>query len=160
MGGRRPDNGAREGLDAAGGYSLLEMIFVLAILGLIAAVVLPSLPGALESARLKGSAGEVRAALTLARTLAVTEARDRSMVFDLGRGAYGIDGDARRWLLPPGVRLEAVRRWGSTADRGVVRIRFFPDGSAEEAEIALSSAGGGRARVSVDPLTGIVLEET
>ena len=52
-------------------FSLLELLLVIAILGMLAAVVLPSLPGALESARLRGSAGEVRATLTLARTLAV-----------------------------------------------------------------------------------------
>lgn len=142
------------------GFSLLEMIVVLAIAGLIAAVVLPSLPGALESARLRGSAGEVRATFTLARTLAVSEARNRSVAFDLERGEYGIDGDARKGLLPEGIRLLAVRLGDGAAEHGIVRVRFYPDGSADEAEVALSSSGGGGFRVSVDPLTGIASEGT
>ena len=133
---------------------------VLVIAGLLAAVVIPSLPGALESARLKGSAGEMRAVLTLARTLAVSETRSRTVVFDFDRGEYGFDSEERRWLLPEGIRLAAVRLGDADKESGVVRVRFYPDGSADEAEVALSSSGGGRRRVSVDPLTGIVVEGT
>jgi general secretion pathway protein H len=139
-------------------FSLLELLLVIAIMGMLAAVVLPSLPGALESARLRGSAGEVRATLTLARTLAVSESRSRAVAFDLGRGEYGIDGDSRKWALPEGIRVAVLRRGDAAAERGVLRVRFYPDGSADEAEVALSSSGGGRLRVSVDPLTGIVRE--
>jgi type II secretion system protein H len=144
--------------DRRGGFSLLELILVIAILGMLAAVVLPSLPGALESARLRGSAGEVRATLTLARTLAVSESRGRSVSFDLGSGEFGIDGDARKWLLPDGIRLAAVRLGDAAAERGVVRVRFRPDGSADEAQVAISSSGGGMMRVNVDPLTGMASE--
>ena len=141
-----------------GGFSLFELVLVLAIMGAIAALVLPSLPGAIESARFRGSAGEVRAVLNLARTLAVSEARNRSVAFDLDRGEYGIDGDARKWLLPEGVRVSAVRLGDAAAERGVVRVRFYPDGSADEAEVAISSSGGGQKRVRVDPLTGMARE--
>jgi type II secretion system protein H len=142
------------------GFSLLELLLVIAIAGLMAAVAIPSLPGALESARLRGSAGEVRATLTLARTLAVSEARNRSVAFDLDQGEYGIVGDARKWFLPEGIRLAAFRPGESEAERGVVRVRFYPDGSADEAEVSISSSGGGRMRIRVDPLTGIVAEGT
>lgn len=142
------------------GFSLLELLLVLAIAGLVAAVVIPSLPGALDSARLRGGAGEVRATLMLARTLAVSDARGRTVAFDLGSGEYGIDGEARKRLLPEGVRLAGVKVGDAAADRGVARVRFYPDGSADEAEVAISSDGGGRVQVTIDPLTGIVLEGT
>jgi general secretion pathway protein H len=142
------------------GFSLLEMILVLAIAGLLAALVLPSLPGALESARLRGSAGEVRATFTLARTLAVSEARNRSVAFDQERGEFGIEGDTRKGLLPEGIRMAAVRPGDAAEERGIVRVRFYPDGSADEAVVALSSSGGGVLRVSVDPLTGMAAEGT
>lgn len=142
------------------GFSLLELLLVITVAGLIAAVAIPSLPGALESARLRGSAGEVRATLTLARTLAVSEARNRSVAFDLDRGEYGIDGDARKRLLPEGIRLAALRPGGSAEEQGVVRVRFYPDGSADGAEVTISSSGGGRMRIRVDPLTGIAAEGT
>jgi general secretion pathway protein H len=142
------------------GFSLLEMILVLAIAGLLAALVLPSLPGALESARLRGSAGEVRATFTLARTLAVSEARNRSVAFDQERGEFGIEGDTRKGLLPEGIRMAAVRPGDAAEERGIVRVRFYPDGSADEAVVALSSSGGGVLRVSVDPLSGMAAAGT
>ncbi|MGE5700332.1 MAG: Tfp pilus assembly protein FimT/FimU [Deltaproteobacteria bacterium] len=142
------------------GFSLLELLLVMALAGMLAALVVPSLTGTLESARLRGSAGEVRAALTLARTLAVSEARGRFVDFDLGKGEYGVSGDARKWLLPDGISLSSIRLGSAEAERGIVRIRFYPDGSADEAEVAISSAAGGSRRVSVDPLTGISTEGT
>lgn len=142
------------------GFSLLELVLVLALAGLLAAVVVPSLPGALESARLRGSAADVRATLALARTLAVSDGRSRTVAFDLGRGEYGIDEGARKRLLPEGIRLSAVRVSDVAAESGVARVRFYPDGSADAAEVAIASEGGGGARVSVDPLTGIALEGT
>jgi general secretion pathway protein H len=145
---------------ACAGFSLLELLLVLAIAGLLAAVVIPSLPSTLESARLRGCAGEVRATLTLARTLAVSESRRRIVAFDLGSGEYAIEGDARIGLLPEGIRLAAVRLGDAAAERGVVRVRFYPDGSADEAEVAISSSGGETLRVRVDLLTGIVAEGT
>jgi type II secretion system protein H len=153
-------NGSLETFPVPTGFSLLELLLVLALAGLLAAVVIPSLPGAVESARLRGSAGEVRAVLTLARTLAVSEARSRLVAFDLDRGEYGIDADSRKWLLPEGIRLATVRLGDADKGSGVVRVRFYPDGSADDAEIALSSAGGGKRKVTVDPLTGIVVEGT
>ncbi len=147
-------------IDRHRGFSLLELIMVLVIAGLLAAIVIPSLPGALESARLRSTAGELRAVLTLARTLAVSEARSRIVVCDFVRGEYGFDADERRWLMPEGIRLAAIRLGDDDKENGVVRVRFYPDGSADETEVALSSSGGGRIRVSVDPLTGIVGERT
>lgn len=156
---RRPARRCPDSLPAArGGFSLFELLLVLAIMGMLAALVLPALPGALESARFRGSAGEVRAALTLARTLAVSEARNRSVTFDLDRGEYGIDGDVRKWVLPEGVRVVAVRIGDAAAERGIMRVRFYPDGSADEAEVAISSSVGGRLRIRVDPLTGMARE--
>lgn len=157
MGRRGLRPGARR---AKGGFSLVELLLVMAILGILTAVVLPYLPGALESSRFRGSAVEVRATLTLARTLAVSEARNLSVAIDLDRGEYGIDGDERKWLLPEGVRVAVVRIGDTAAERGVVRIRFYPDGSADEAEVAISSSGGGQRRILVDPLTGMAGERT
>jgi len=137
------------------GFSLLELLLVLAIAGLMALVVAPSFTGTLESARLRGGTGEVRATLALARTLAVSEAKIRVVAFNLDVGEYGIEGVGEKRLLPDGIRFSSVRLWGAESPRNISLIRFSPDGSADEAEIALSSRGGGTLRVGVDPLTGI-----
>lgn len=143
-----------------GGFTLLELVIVLFLAGLVAALVLPSFSGTLESSRLRSGASEVRAALTLARTLAVSGSRPRAAEFDIEAGRYAVDGEARGYVLPEGIRIESVRTGVEEADRGTVRVRFFPDGSAEDAEIVIASSGGGRLRVTVDPLTGIAEART
>lgn len=144
------------------GFTLLELIMVLLLAGMLAAIVVPSFSGTLESSRLRGGAAEIRATFSLARTLSASSGRERSVVFDLDRGEYGIAGERRRRSLPDGIWIRSIRVGDAQVDGdrlshepGVPRVRFFPDGSAEEAEVVLTSTGGGRFRVVVDPLTGM-----
>jgi type II secretion system protein H len=143
---------------ATRGFTLLELVIVLFLAGLVAALVIPRLSGTLESSRLRSGASDVRAALTLARTLAVSGSSLRAAAFDIEGGRYAVEGEARRYVLPDGIRIESVRTGSEEATRGTVR--FFPDGSAQDAEIVVVSPGGGRMRVTVEPLTGIAEART
>ncbi len=153
--GRRIEGERRLPLSGRSGFTLLELIVVLFLAGLVAALVFPSFSGTIDSSRLRSGAAEVRAALTLARTLAASGSRLRAVSFDVEHGEYAVDGHERRFLLPEGIRIESARVGTVAVDQRIVSVRFFPDGSAEEAEIVLASAGGGRLRVAIDPLTGI-----
>lgn len=139
------------------GFTLLELVVVLALAGIFLAIVIPSFSGTLESARLRAGTGEVRATLALARTLAASGARERVVSFHPSTGEYGIDGEPRSCFLPEGIRFAPIGPGAASgpAEEGVARVRFSADGSADEAEIALTSAGGGRLRVVVEPLTGL-----
>ena len=138
------------------GFTLVELIVVLAILGALAALAVPSFSRTIASARLRAGATEVRATLARARALAVLGGQVRSVAFDLDRGEYGIDNEALLRRLPDPVRWEALRVVSERKERGSARVLFFPDGSAEEAEVTVTLPDGGRIRVTVDPLTGIV----
>jgi type II secretion system protein H len=138
-----------------GGFTLLELIVVLFLAGLVAALVVPSFSGTLDSSRLRSGAAEVRSVLTLARTLAASGSRTRTVAFDIGKGEFAVLGEARTYLLPEGVRIESARVGGAVVEEETFRVLFFPDGSAEATEIVVSSASGGRFRVTVEPLTGI-----
>lgn len=139
------------------GFTLVELLVVLALAGLFLAIVVPSLSGTLESARLRSGTAEVRATLALARTLAAAGARDRSVAFDLSTGEYRIDGERRTSRLPEGIRFGSVAlgTQPEPVEEGIARVRFALDGSADEAEVSLASTGGGNLRVVVEPLTGL-----
>ena len=136
------------------GFTLVELIVVLAILAGIAALAAPSFSRTVASARLRTAASDVRSTFARARALAVASARERSVVLDLSKGEFGVDNEAVR-LLPETIRLGAVLSGGDHRDKGSVRLRFFPDGGGEEAEISVTAQDGGALRVTVDPLTGL-----
>jgi len=136
------------------GFTLVELIVVLAILAGLAAMVAPSFSRTVASARVRTAASDVRSTFARARALAVASARERSAVFDLSRGGFGVDNEAVR-LLPETIRLGVVLPGGDRQDRGSVRVRFFPDGGGEAAKISVTAQDGGALRVTVDPLTGL-----
>ena len=136
------------------GFTFVELIVVLAILAGLAALVAPSFSRTIVSARLRTAASDVRSTFGRARFLAVATARERDVTFDLSRGEFGVDNEAVR-SLPESIRLGAVLRGEERQERGSVRVRFFPDGSGEQAEISVTAQDGGTLRVTVDPLTGL-----
>jgi general secretion pathway protein H len=136
------------------GFTFVELIVVLAILAAVAALVAPSFSRTIASARLRSAASDVRTTLARGRALAVAAAKERTVAFDLSRGEFGVDNEAVR-RLPGTIRLGAVLPGEERQERGSVRVRFFPDGSGEEAEISVTAEDGGTLRVTVDPLTGL-----
>jgi prepilin-type N-terminal cleavage/methylation domain-containing protein len=73
------------GLDRHG-FSAVELIVVVAIVGIIAAISIPSLITYFQASTLKGGTEEVSAALNLARQLAITQ--NRSVCFQVVGNQY------------------------------------------------------------------------
>jgi type II secretory pathway pseudopilin PulG len=133
----------------------MELMVVLFILSILAALAAPSFNRTILSARHKSSASEVRAAFARARSFAVSEGRERAVVFDLEKGKFGLDNDSVMRDFPEPVRLGDVLLAGEEAEGEIALVRFFPDGTAEDAEVSVESGDGGTIRVKVDALTGI-----
>ena len=136
------------------GFTLVELIVVMAILAVVTALVAPSFSRTLASARLRSAASDVRTSLARGRALAVAAGKERTVAFDLSRGEFGVDNEAVR-TLPGTIRLGAVLPGEERQEEGNVRVRFFPDGGGDEAEISVTAEDGGTLRVTVDPLTGL-----
>jgi len=136
------------------GFTFVELIVVLVILAAVAALAAPSVSRTIVSARLRSAASDVRTSLARGRALAVAGAEERAVAFDLSRGEFGVDNEAVR-LLPDTIRLGVVLPGEDRKEQGNVRVRFFPDGSGDEAEISVTAEDGGTLRVTVDPLTGL-----
>ncbi len=110
------------------GFTLIEMLVVLAIVALIASLEFPAIERAFGRERFRTASALVESRLHAARAAAIGQARVTR--FDAGE-------------LPQGVALDAPRA-------GIV---FYPDGSANGGELALTE-GPRRFRLAVDGATG------
>ena len=134
------------------GFTLIEVIVVLAILGLGLALLATRGPLRSAGTDLRAATGEVSQTLRLARARAI--ATDRAVVVALDPAANTLRvGNGPVRPLPHGVAMEAATVQGPAP--GTAAIRFSPDGSASGGRITLS-AGSRRAVVAVDWLTGRV----
>jgi len=135
------------------GFTLLELLVVLAIIALILAVTPPLITAAIPGAELKASARQVAAGLRLAREEAIRTGRDVAFTLDLETHSFEVDGRFRRGKLPKGLdlKLEAAETEMLDEHRGAVR--FFPDGSSTGGRIILTRHDAGY-QVGVQWLTG------
>ncbi|MBI5168986.1 MAG: GspH/FimT family pseudopilin [Candidatus Eisenbacteria bacterium] len=90
------------------GFSLVELMVAVAILGLMLTISVPGVRSALRAHRLKSSAENIAAQLRLARSTAMANGTDRRMCFaeDSAGFDYHVhtsDGRLRGWSLPEGI---------------------------------------------------------
>jgi type II secretion system protein H len=134
------------------GFTLLELVVVLAIVALVTAVALPHFLGAKESADLRAAESEVRAALRTARTTAMVENREVRFAVDPISPAYGIEGGAMRPFAAG--RDIAVRIVGGIS---ATAIAFFPSGGSSGGRVVLGNRHG-RRELLIDGTTGQVAD--
>ena len=131
------------------GFTLIEMLVVLTILGLVGALVLTRGPSRSATLEMRAASRMVEGALRLARSRAIAVNRPTLVRFDTGRAILQVGSDPVR-PLPAGIGMAIV-----TAEEQGPAIRFLPDGSSTGGHVDL--AGHGRtAQVRVDWLTGRV----
>ena len=95
---------------ARDGYSLMEMLIVLAIMAAMAAFALPSLQGPLDKSRLRSSARQVRAALAKTRSLAIREGTSLVFQFEAGGRSWTIEREGPSPLLQQSTTAEVYGR--------------------------------------------------
>lgn len=135
------------------GFTLLELLVVVAILSVAAALVLPAALGGSETIRLRKEAGRVAALLRQARHHAVAQRRPVSVTLDRARYRVTLEhGDARRGVsevvLDPAHRLQVVA--------GGDRVTFSSRGLARETEWSLETGAGRALIIRVEGVTGRV----
>lgn len=73
------------------GYSLVELLIVLAVLALMAGLTLPALRGPLEKSRLRGAGRQMQATLAKARSLAIRTGREHWLTYEIDGPAWRIE---------------------------------------------------------------------
>jgi len=128
-----------------GGFSLLEVLVVLAITAMVIAVIVPPLSRS-STSELEAAARSLAAGLRLTRSHAAMGNQMAELTVDVTKRQFLLPADARVRALPDDAQLTlfTARSQVEGEDRG--SIRFFPDGSSS----------GGRVTVANDRLAFVV----
>jgi general secretion pathway protein H len=124
-----------------GGFTLLEVIVVMAVLGLVLGLLGMRGPARSDRLDLDNAAQDLAGTLRLARSRAI--AQNRPVVVALGSASYSLDGEP----------LRPLRAVVAAAEAGM--IAFAPSGGSTGGIVILQS-GQRRATVRVEWLTGRV----
>jgi general secretion pathway protein H len=141
------------GTTNARGFALIEILCVLAIIGLLAAIILPAIPRATSRAKLESYAVETAALLKADRTAALRRQIQVATQVDAETRSIrsGVTGRVIRFPADVVVDTYLASR---CADRSAGRsIDFFPSGMSCGGTIALVRPGMGY-EVRVNWLTG------
>jgi general secretion pathway protein H len=135
------------------GFALIEILCVLAIIGMLAAIILPAVPRSTTRAKLESYAVATAALLKSDRSAALRRQIQVTTEVDAAARSIRSGVTGRVIRMPDDVSLDAILA-SRCADRNAGRsIDFFPSGMSCGGVIALSRPGMG-VEVRVNWLTG------
>jgi general secretion pathway protein H len=137
------------------GFSLLELILVLLLLGLSSLIVLPTIDTGLREREVRRSALGLAAVARELRSRALYEGIPQRLVLNVIDNSYLVARD-REVHLPSDVKFSQVEG-GETIERSVRQFIFFPNGSSLGGKISLSGGRNATAySVRLEALSGKV----
>ena len=139
------------------GFTLVELLVVFALMALMVSIVPPAYDRLQEGSQYRDAVRGLLSNIRQARTRAMSEGREVRLVMDLAGHTYGVEGAAVH-KLPQKVELRATIAGIEMAANGQAAIRFLPSGGATGGTIELRRASGGGVRLTVDWLSGAVLQ--
>ena len=140
---------------AQAGFTLLELMAVMALMALLLGLVLPGLLHSWERERNRATLREFTTTLRTARSEAVTTGRKVRLFLNLKTGRYRLEGSTREGALT-GVSLTDARLVWQNPEKSQGYIAFYGDGSSSGGKLALVEPTGRRYLLEVEPITGKV----
>jgi general secretion pathway protein H len=135
--------------------TLIELLIVLTLMAVIAAIALPILGPGVSTTDLKTAARKVAAGLRMARDDAVATRTDTRVLLDLEHRTFQIERDSHVHALPRELQMKLFTAQSDLITETTGAIRFYPDGGSNGGRVTLA-AGERKYEVDVDWLTGRV----
>jgi prepilin-type N-terminal cleavage/methylation domain-containing protein len=132
---RIPDNG--------NGFSMIELIAVLAVMGIVAAIALPNWNSLLPSYALNNATRQIQSELHNIKMRAAAENVGFQMVYLQGANAYTIQRDSKALVTKP------LTEGATITNEGMVM--FSPRGTASANRVRLRNTSGVCRQIVVSP---------
>jgi type II secretion system protein H len=137
------------------GFTLLELMVVMALMALLVGLVLPSLMRSWERAGARANIRKLSSALRLARSEAATQGRRVRLFLNLKTKRFSVEGSNLQGELT-GLRLAEVQLVWEDRDKTQGYVAFYGDGSSSGGQVVLLEPTGQRHLIKVQPITGRV----
>jgi len=135
------------------GFTLLELLVVLALLAMTYALIPPMFSLGGSTAELKAGARQVAAGLRKARSQAIVSRSETTLTLNVESRSFLLSGDDKPRILPRQAEIAVYTAQGEVVDANNAAIRFYPDGSSTGGRVTLAM-GERKYLIDVDWLTG------
>jgi general secretion pathway protein H len=139
--------------DAEQGFTLLEMVCVLAVIAMLAAVLLPLIPRQTSRSRLQAYALQTATLLKADRNAAIRHQAEVATLVDTGTRSIRSGATTEMIRIPDDVRFDALLPQTCRRHAALSTISFFANGMSCGGSIALTRLDTGY-EVRVNWLTG------
>lgn len=163
-GGRQSVISGRRSAVGSSGFTLLEIIIVMLIVGMMAAIIAPSVRSGIESIRFRTSIKQLLATLRYCRSKAISTKEQKVVQIDMDEGSYTIlglvlpnDEDAQSSsskILPEGVFFIEWETPYESETADIQTITFFPKGNATGGILHIEDRKGRLYKIVIDRITG------
>jgi type II secretion system protein H len=130
------------------GITLIEMLVVMTIIGLLAAVAAPSVGSGVETVRLRSTAERLASTLRTGRDRAVRTRHYQEVSIDPQTRMVELrdleTGSVSSWELPSTIQTKSGKR---------MAFQMYPDGGVQAMKVNLQNLRGRQVEVSMDPFT-------
>lgn len=136
------------------GFTLIELVLVLLLIGVSMAIVLPNIDKGLQDREVRVSALSLAAVARDLRSRALIDGIPQELLVKIPQNSY-LAAQSTEVHLPAEVKFVSVDG-GETVDRDSRKFYFFPNGSILGGEVILGSEKSISYLVRLEPLTGKV----
>jgi len=156
------------------GFTLLELMIVMILMGLMTALIVPVTGSAIARMELKTAAKKTASALRYCRNMAAMEKITCTAGIDFANKTLSIinkkdsdkepddkpdDKNVKKYKLPEGVIIKKIDYNGEEVDQKKFSFIFFPNGCCSGGTITLAGKKAKTFSIKVDTITGIVTIE-
>lgn len=138
----------------AAGYTLVEMLVVLVLLGMAAAMSLPYATSSGQAQKLDATASQLATLFRQAQTVAYVTNRDARVSFERDSRKWLVNGTSPQLELDRSLTVMALTVEGQVSEKEI-NYRFFPSGGSSGGRVVLE-VNKNKVAIDLNWLTGAV----